>query len=369
MASYSWDFINGTTAFMKGISPSTGPYAMGIGAGVNGITQAALQRKMAQQEAAASASFMSGPSSATPPDSELANYGWTPRDPDMVHRDKAIERWRQANPQSAGLNAGALPSGISQYLPLIQEASSKFGVPANNIAAIMTMESNGNANARSVQGAMGLMQVMPFNAHGANLMDPAQNIMTGTKILADNYAKYGDWGKSAAAYLGAVDANGNPTYNTDALGTSGVAYAQKFKNLAQRYAGLVSGATDLLREGNKYIGTPYVWGGGRGGTLANGTDCSAFTSQVYKQFTGGKVNLTPYTDAQFNETYAVDQPRIGDLVFYEGGDQPGTRFGHVAIYAGAGQVLDASTRSAGGVEYRPLYINGMTPIFRRPYGV
>lgn len=126
---------------------------------------------------------------------------------------------------------------------------------------------------------------------------------------------------------------------------------------------------DVLRVAESYLNRPYVFGGGRG-TDAN-FDCSSFVSTVYAS--QGK-RLTPYTDAMYSETMPVapQDARPGDLVFYVGYDpsQPGTRFPHVAIYAGGDKVIDASTRPApglpnGGVAYRPLTIPGYTPTIRR----
>ncbi|MBI4492597.1 MAG: hypothetical protein HY690_07375 [Chloroflexi bacterium] len=54
------------------------------------------------------------------------------------------------------------------------------------------------------------------------------NIMRGAQILARNYQRYGSWDKAAAAYFGAIDAQGNVTGARDATGASGCDYVQKF---------------------------------------------------------------------------------------------------------------------------------------------
>lgn len=133
--------------------------------------------------------------------------------------------------------------GVEQWDPLIQTSSMKYGVPVNVIKAIIDMESGGRDKnddgtpLTSAAGAIGPMQVMLMHAtNGEDLTDPATNIDIGTKLLADNYAHYGDWNKAAAAYFGAIDADGNVTGAQDATGTDGYAYVDKFRGLASTYA-------------------------------------------------------------------------------------------------------------------------------------
>lgn len=113
----------------------------------------------------------------------------------------------------------------------------------------------------------------------------------------------------------------------------------------------------VLAAANKYLGIPYEMGGGRGAGPIRTFDCSSFVARVISDATGGRAKLTSYTDAMYDETVAISQSEAqpGDLVFYRFGDpgQPGTRFPHVAIYAGNGQVVDASS-TTGKVSYHPI---------------
>lgn len=64
-----------------------------------------------------------------------------------------------------------------------------FEVPPNLVRAIIRVESNFNPKAKSKAGAIGLMQVMPFNAPKVGptkgeLWDPAKNILAGVRLLA-----------------------------------------------------------------------------------------------------------------------------------------------------------------------------------------
>lgn len=111
-----------------------------------------------------------------------------------------------------------------QYDDALNAAGKKYGVDPRLLKAVMMQESGGNPNIISDAGALGLMQIMPFNlrAYGVtNWRDPNQNIDGGAAILAENLRKArGDislalryyhggydkrqWGRVNAAYPGAV---------------------------------------------------------------------------------------------------------------------------------------------------------------------
>jgi hypothetical protein len=139
---------------------------------------------------------------------------------------------------SFGPPSGPPAEGVLRWSSDVDEASRAYGVPREVILGIMEIESGGNPDARSSQGAMGLMQVMPFHyGQGENGMDPKTSIHRGAKILADNYKRYGDWDRAAAAYFGAIDENGNITDASDATGTVGSKYVQLFRGAASKYGG------------------------------------------------------------------------------------------------------------------------------------
>jgi cell wall-associated NlpC family hydrolase len=78
-----------------------------------------------------------------------------------------------------------------------------------------------------------------------------------------------------------------------------------------------------------YLGVPYVYGG----ASPSGFDCSGLVMYVYAQL---GISLPHYTVAQWNATVPVSSSQMqpGDLVFFDG-------LGHVGIYIGNGQFVDA----------------------------
>ena len=79
------------------------------------------------------------------------------------------------------------------YDDLIREHSEEHGVRADLVRAVMQVESAFNPTARSVKGALGLMQLMPatIRQYGVrNPFDPAENIRAGVaylRALLDRY--------------------------------------------------------------------------------------------------------------------------------------------------------------------------------------
>ena len=112
-----------------------------------------------------------------------------------------------------------------EYLPYVQAAGLKYGVPPALIFGHMKQESNNfdpfsyRAEPQIRDASMGLMQVllgtartMDKNATKEKLFDPAYNIDIGTRYIAKNMQRYpGDIPSAIAAYNAGTafkDANG-----------------------------------------------------------------------------------------------------------------------------------------------------------------
>ncbi|MFN2546792.1 MAG: lytic transglycosylase domain-containing protein [Myxococcales bacterium] len=92
----------------------------------------------------------------------------------------------------------------------IDRAAAYYNVPAELVRAVIWAESAGDAMAVSRTGALGLMQLMPHTAgemYVQDPVDPAQNIMGGTRYLrwlANQFG--GDMLLTLAAYNAGPDA-------------------------------------------------------------------------------------------------------------------------------------------------------------------
>jgi soluble lytic murein transglycosylase-like protein len=100
-------------------------------------------------------------------------------------------------------SSGNFPAA-QDYESLVNEAGRKHGVDPSLIKAVIQVESNGNPSAVSKSGALGLMQLMPETAAQlgvTNPLDPAENIMAGTRYLRMLLDRYrGDLKLALAAY-------------------------------------------------------------------------------------------------------------------------------------------------------------------------
>lgn len=84
------------------------------------------------------------------------------------------------------------------------------------------------------------------------------------------------------------------------------------------------------------LDTPYVWAG----VTPEGFDCSGF---IYYVFTQAGLQLPRMdTIGMFTNSYAVDEPVPGDLVFFKNTYREG--ISHAGIYVGDGKFIHAGTK-------------------------
>ena len=112
----------------------------------------------------------------------------------------------------------------------------------------------------------------------------------------------------------------------------------------------VSGA-DIVAFAQQCVGNPYVGGGN---SLTNGVDCSGFVHQVYAHF---GISTPRYSQAfkSVGQPVSYQNIQAGDVVVYPG---------HVAIYIGNGNIVEAQSTRAGITNSRPVNCHTITAIRR-----
>ena len=93
-----------------------------------------------------------------------------------------------------------------------------------------------------------------------------------------------------------------------------------------------------MADAQKYMGVPYQWGGTN---PAQGVDCSGLVQDVF-----GDLGVSLPRTSQEQATAGVAVPSLaaaqpGDLVFFPGTDGTASAPGHVGIYIGNDQMIDA----------------------------
>ena len=104
-----------------------------------------------------------------------------------------------------------------------------------------------------------------------------------------------------------------------------------------------SGLHPFVRVAQRYLGTPYVWGG----ESARGFDCSGFIMRVMRDL--GYKALPHSAAEQFKYGKPVSKGLLqpGDIVFFANTYKPG--ISHVGIYLGGGRFIHAANSQVGTI--------------------
>lgn len=103
----------------------------------------------------------------------------------------------------------------------------------------------------------------------------------------------------------------------------------------------------VVEYASRFIGNPYVWGGT---SLTHGADCSGFVQSVYKHF-GIQLPRTSSQMRSAGRAVSYSSARPGDVICYNG---------HVGIYKGNGQIVNAINRARGIGILSATYANIIT---------
>lgn len=173
-------------------------------------------------------------------------------------------------------------------------------------------------------------------------VDAIRHVLDGGFPAALAAARAGTDGTGGmAAGAAAVRAAGTPTAlltgallgGPDAAAGSGGG----FSLATASPGGTGSAGAQAVAIAERYLGVPYVWGG----ESPSGFDCSGLVQYVYGQL---GVRLPRTSEEQALAGTAVPslaQARPGDLVFFAGSDGTAQSPGHVGIYIGDGEMIEA----------------------------
>ena len=92
---------------------------------------------------------------------------------------------------------------------------------------------------------------------------------------------------------------------------------------------------EIINDAKDYVGNSYVWGGT---SLTDGIDCSGCTQAIYKKY---GVDLPHSSKEQRNSGMKIEglgNAKPGDLLCFKG---------HVALYAGNGEMVHAKNAKSG----------------------
>lgn len=99
---------------------------------------------------------------------------------------------------------------------------------------------------------------------------------------------------------------------------------------------------NLLREAQKYIGTPYKWGGN---SLRSGVDCSGYVQQLFAMFGMALPRTAEQQSAVGMPIARLDQLEPGDRLYFT--DSKRERITHTGIYMGNGYFIHSSSGNKG----------------------
>ena len=226
------------------------------------------------------------------------------------------------------------------------------GLPWSVLAGIGKVESNhgrstlpGVRSGANSAGAEGPMQFLPatfaeyaVNADPGQLLtpyDPPDAIYTAARMLCADGARDGS---QAGIQQAIFDYNHADWYVTDVL-----AWAVQYATPAG-----TAGVAAAIAFAQAQVGKPYCWGG-------QGPACFDCSGLVFAAYAAAGIHIarTTYQWQQDGPQIALSQIQPGDLLFSAGSDGTPANPGHVVMYLGSGQVIQAP-QTGEDVQIDPL---------------
>lgn len=126
--------------------------------------------------------------------------------------------------------------------------------------------------------------------------------------------------------------------NTPVRALATATLVSDYASTAYRLPSSVTSAETVVGWAERQLGKPYQWAAAGPGSF----DCSGLTMDALAQ---AGIAVTHNANAQWQQTRANPVPAnrlaVGDLVFFAGSDGTLTAPGHVGIYVGDGEIIDA----------------------------
>ena len=264
---------------------------------------------------------------------------------------------------AGGPSVEALGTIPPAYLALYLDAAQTCpGLPWAILAGIGKVESDhGQSSAPGVHsganyaGAEGPMQFEPatFAQYAVNAdkpaplspYDPADAIYTAAAMLCATGAASGTGAGIRQAIFGY---NHSQSYVTDVL-----AWAARYTSSAPS-----SAAAAAIAFAVRQVGKPYQWGAAGPGAY----DCSGLVYAAYAA-AGIPIARTTYQWRQDGPQIPLTEIEPGDLLFSAGSDGTPANPGHVVMYLGGGQIIQAP-QTGEDVQIDPLDLAGVVAATR-----
>ncbi|MGB9706781.1 MAG: transglycosylase SLT domain-containing protein [Microgenomates group bacterium] len=226
-----------------------------------------------------------------------------------------------------------MPKTVLRWSSEIKKVAEEYQVDPNLVAVMVLCESGGAFSAVSGSGAIGLMQVMQYNAPHENLFDPETNIRAGVGYLVRQYQEFGSWENAILAYNAGP---GNVRRGT--IPPEGKSYLRwvmgmweetNLRESATYQKWVKAGGSGLLKNAAQVFGNetrlraiefatqqwgkPYLWGG----EGPDSWDCSGLVCAAYRQ---AGIEIPRTANEQWQSAGRLLPPEEshlpGDLVFF-----------------------------------------------------
>lgn len=240
------------------------------------------------------------------------------------------------------LGIGALESGWGTS-NIAKKTNNIWGYGATNVNPEGNAHRYGQMSQGATQFASEFMKTY-YNGYGAKSINSAG---TGNNPKGMGYA-YTDSGAIDSSWATQVSSIMGQLYNT-AKGVSGSNTGTSTNNSSRSYlnrlnyannsntsSGSSSKGRQIVAAAKQYLGTPYVYGG----TSSSGVDCSGLV-QLAAKASGIDVPRTTYDQINVGQAVSKNNLQEGDLVFFKGSGGSASAPGHVGIYIGNGQYIQA----------------------------